>query len=47
MYRWGTDNGKVLRAAERLDLGLPLRAVNVACGSKHTLILVESGHVLR
>lgn len=47
VYRWGTDNGKVYRQPERLTLPLPnIRAVAVACGNKHTLLLLEGGHVL-
>ena len=32
VYRWGTDNGKVLKTPDKLDLGLPLRAIKV-CGN--------------
>jgi len=57
LYRWGTDNGRVYKTptpvalpSAALDIfgsgGRTRRAVTVACGSKHTLILLEGGLVL-
>jgi len=57
LYRWGTDNGRVYKTptpvalpSAALDIfgsgGRTRRAIAVACGSKHTLILLEGGLVL-
>jgi len=57
VFRWGTDNGRVIPAPERVGLpheaievfgsgGKQRRAVAVACGAKHTLILLDGGLVL-
>jgi alpha-tubulin suppressor-like RCC1 family protein len=57
VYRWGTDNGRVYLNPTPVALpesalnvfgggGRKRRAVAVACGGKHTLILLEGGLVL-
>ena len=57
VYRWGTDNGTVYRVPTKVEIppaaldvfgagGRQRRAVAVACGAKHSLILLEGGLVL-
>lgn len=45
-YQWGILNGRAFPEPTRVSLGVPLRCVQVACGRKHTLALMEGGYIM-
>lgn len=46
LYLSGTMHGVVFPAPQRVELQLPIRATQVACGRKHILALLEGGFVV-
>lgn len=38
--------GRAFPEPTRVSLGVPLRCLQVACGRKHTLALMEGGYVM-
>ncbi|EKU22126.1 hect domain and rld 4, partial [Nannochloropsis gaditana CCMP526] len=44
-YQWGTVNGRAYPEPSRVSLGVPLRCLQVSCGRKHALALMEGGFV--
>ncbi|CAM9472730.1 unnamed protein product, partial [Phaeothamnion confervicola] len=46
VYLWGFHAGKVYPTPQPAPFGIPLKCVQIACGRKHTLLLMEGGFVM-